>query len=65
MAGGILRTSSWKEGAMQQSHLHLSGVVGDGNGEEAGIFVVHVNEIDSAIWSKDRKSQSAPVEQIA
>jgi hypothetical protein len=50
---------------MQQSHLHLSGVIGNGNGKEAGIFVVDIGEIDSAIWSKDRESQSLPVEQIA
>ena len=33
---------------MEEGHLHFSGVIGNGDGEETGILVVHMDEIDAA-----------------
>jgi hypothetical protein len=64
LAGGFLGTRAGEKGAMEHGHLHFPGVIGDGDGEEAGILVVHVNKIDAVIRSKSREPQSLPVKQI-
>ena len=64
LAGGFLGTRAGEKGAMEHGHLHFPGVIGDGDGEEAGILVVHVDEIDAVVGSKGRQPQSLPVEQI-
>jgi hypothetical protein len=61
-AGSFLRTSAGKKGAMQESHLHLSAVAGNGDWKEASILVVHVNEIDALIGSKGREAEPLPME---
>jgi hypothetical protein len=40
---------------MEHGHLHFSGVIGNGDGEEAGILVVHMDEIDAVIRRKGRQ----------
>src|ERR1700677_3975029 len=52
MAGGLLGTSAGEKGPMEKSHLHFSGVVGDGGREEARILVIHMHEIDAVIRLK-------------
>ena len=39
---------------MEHGHLHFSGVIRYGDGEEAGILVVHVDEIDAVVGLKSR-----------
>ena len=64
LAGCFLGTSAGKERSMEHGQLHFPGVIGNGDGEEAGILVVHVDEIDAVIRFKGREPQSRPVKQI-
>ena len=64
MAGGFLGTSAGEKGPMEKGHLHFSGVIGNGDGKEAGILVIHMDEIDAVIRLKGREPQSLPVKQI-
>ena len=64
LAGSFLGTRAGEKRAMKHGHLHLSGVIGYGDGEEAGILVVHVDEIDSLEGRKGREPQPLPVEQV-
>ena len=61
VAGGFLRPSAGEKGSMEHSQLHFPGVIGNCDGEEAGIFVVHVDEIDALIRIKGREPKSLPV----
>src|ERR1700683_236156 len=64
VAGGFFGTSAWKKRTMQQSHLHFSGVIGNGDRKQTGILVVHMHEIDAAIRRKVRQSDPLPMEKI-
>ena len=64
LAGGFLGTSAGEKRAMEDGQLHFPGVIGNGDGEEAGILVVHVDEIDAVIRLKGREPQTLPVKQI-
>ena len=55
LAGGFLGTSAGEKRAMEHGHLHFSSVIGNSDGEEAGIFVIHVDEIDALIRIKGRE----------
>ena len=50
-----------EKGAMEEGHLRFSGMIGNGDGEEAGILVVHMDKIDVIVGSKGREPQSLPV----
>jgi hypothetical protein len=62
--GSFLRSSSREKGTVEHSELHFPCVIGNGDGEKAGILIVHVNEIDIVKRRKGRKSDPLPVEQI-
>ena len=64
LAGGFLGTRAGEKRAMEHGHLHFSGVIGYGDGEEAGILVVHVDEINAVVRREGRKPQPLPVDQI-
>ena len=64
LADGFLRTSPGEERPVEDGQLHLPGVIGNGDGEDAGILVVHVDEIDAAIRVKRGKSHALPVKQV-
>ena len=49
---------------MEHGHLHFSGVIGNGDGKEAGILVIHMDEIDAVIRSKGREPQPLPMKQV-
>jgi hypothetical protein len=63
-ARGFFRSGAWKERAMKQSHFHFSRMICNRDGEETGILVAHMDEVDSPIGSKGRQSQSRPAEQV-
>src|SRR5664280_2114433 len=63
-AGSFFRTSAWEKGAVEDGQLHFPSVIWNGDWEEAGIFVVHMDEIDIIIWIKGRETQTLPVKQI-
>ena len=64
LARRFFGTSAREKRSMEHGHLHFPGVIRNGNREEAGILVVHVNEIDALKFSKGREPQSLPVKQI-
>ena len=64
LAGGFFGARTGEERAMQQGHLHLSAVIRNSDGEEAGILVVHVDEIDAVVGSEGRKPEPLPMKQI-
>src|SRR5580658_1033819 len=45
LAGSFLGTCAVEERPMEHGQLHFSGVVGTGNWEEAGVLVIHMDEI--------------------
>ena len=62
LAGGFLRTSAGEKRSMEHGQLHFPGVIGNGDGEDAGILVVHMDEINAVIWCKGRQPDPLPVE---
>ncbi len=64
VARRFLRTSSGKEGSVQDGQCRLSRWIGNRDGEYAGILIVHVIEIDAVIRAKPGEPQTAPVEQV-
>src|SRR5664280_2749292 len=63
-AGSFLRTSAGEKGAVENGQLHFPSVIWNGDREEAGIFVVHMDEIDIIIRIKGSETQTLPVKQI-
>jgi len=55
VAGGFLGTSTEEKGSMEDGHLHFPGMVGNDDREEAGILVVHMDEIDALIRIKVKR----------
>ena len=47
---------------MEHGQLHFPGMIGNGDGKDAGILVVHVDKIDAVIWCKGRQPDSLPME---
>ena len=49
---------------MQHAQLHFPGMMWYSDGEDAGILVVHVDEINAVVRVKGGKPQSLPVKQV-
>jgi len=64
MAGGLLRTSAGQERPVEDGQLRVPGWIGNGDGEEAGVFVVHVGEFDALVRAEIREPQALPTEQV-
>ena len=64
LAGGFLGAGAGKKRTVEKSQLHLPGVIGNGDGEDAGVLVVHVDEINALKGFKGRQPDPLPVEQI-
>ena len=64
MAGGLLRTRAGKKWPVEHGHFRVPGGIRNGDGEEAGIFVIHVAEFDALLRCKGGKPQALPVEEI-
>ena len=64
LAGGILWPGALEKRSVEHSQLHFPAMVGDGGRENAGILVVHVDEIDAPVRSESRQSYPFPMEQI-
>ena len=62
--GGFLGAGAGKKRTVQEGQLHLPGVIGNGDGEDAGVLVVHVDEINTLKGFKGRQPDPLPVEQI-
>ena len=64
MAGGFLRTSAGEKRPVEDGHFRMPGWIRNGDGEQAGVFVVHVVEFDALIRAEAREPEALPVEQI-
>jgi hypothetical protein len=64
LASGFLRASAGKKRTVEKGQLHLPGVIGNGDGKDACVLVVHVNEIDALKGFKGRQPDPFPVKQI-
>jgi hypothetical protein len=64
LAGGFLRTGAGEKRPMNDGQLHLPGMIGYGDGEEAGVLVIHMDEINAIIRFEGSEAQTFPVKQI-
>ncbi len=64
LAGGFLGTGAEKKRSVKKGELHLSGVIGNGDGEDAGVLVVHIDEINALKGLEGRQPDPLPVKQI-
>jgi hypothetical protein len=64
VAGGLLRACAREERLVKDGQFCLPRWVTDGDGEEAGILVVHTAEVDAAVPPKVSKLQALPMEQV-
>ena len=64
LAGRFLGTSPGKERPVEDRHGRFPLRIGDGDGEDAGILVVHAVELDAVIRAEGRQPQTLPVEQV-
>ncbi len=64
LAGGLLRTGAREERPVKHRQLRMARRVGNGDGEEARILVVHVIERDATVRSKRREPETPPVDEI-
>ena len=64
MASGFLRTSAGEKRSVEDGQFRVPGWIGNGDGEEAGIFVVHVGEFDALIRAEGREPEALPVEEV-
>jgi hypothetical protein len=60
LAGGFLGAGAGKKRTVEKGQLHLPGVIGNGDGEDAGVLVVHVDEINALKGFKGSPARSAP-----
>ena len=61
---GFLGAGAGKKRTVEQGQLQLPGVIGNGDGEDAGVLVVHVGEINALKGFKGRQPDPFPMEQI-
>ena len=52
LAGGFLGKRAGKERPMKDGQLHFSGMIGNGDGEEAGVLVIHMDKVNAGIRFK-------------
>jgi hypothetical protein len=64
LARRFLRTSSRKEGSVQNGQRRSSSWIRNGNREYAGVLVVDIIEVDAVIWAEPREPKATPVEQV-
>ena len=64
VAGGFLRSGAGEKRPVEHAELRMPGGIRNGDGEEAGIFVIHVADVDALIQPKGREPQALPVEEI-
>src|SRR5271165_3887102 len=64
LAGNFLGTGAGEKRPMNDGQLHLSGMIGNRDGEEAGVLVIHMDEINAIIGFEGSEAQTLPVKQI-
>src|ERR1035437_9498309 len=64
VAGSLLRSRAGKKRSVEHAQLRVPGGIRNGEGKEAGIFVIHTPDVDALIRTKGREPQALPVEEI-
>ena len=64
LAGGFLGTGAGKKRTVKEGQLHFPCVIGNGDREDAGVLVVHMDKINALKGFKSRQSDPLPVKQI-
>ena len=64
VARGFFWTSSGEKRPVKNGHFRLSGWIWNDDGEETGVFVIHVAKFDALVRSKSGKPQTLPVEEV-
>jgi hypothetical protein len=64
LASGILRPGAGKERPVEHGQLRWPVWIRNGHGEETGVFVIHIVELDAPIRTKGCQSQTLPVEEV-
>jgi hypothetical protein len=49
MASGLFGTSAGEKRTVEDGQFRVPGWIGNGDGEEAGVFVVHFGEFDALV----------------
>jgi len=60
----IFRPSAGEKRPVKHGQFRVPGWIGNGDGEEAGIFVVHIGDFDAVIPAIGCEPQTLPVEEI-
>ena len=60
----MVGSSAGKKRSVQHGHLHFSSMIRHRDGKEAGVLVIHVDEINAVIRRKWSKPQTPPVKQV-
>jgi hypothetical protein len=47
---------------VKEGHLHFSRMIGNGDGEDAGVLVIQMDEINALVGFKPGQSEPLPVE---
>jgi hypothetical protein len=61
---GFLWTGAGKKRPVENGQLRLPGWIGNGDREEARVFVIHVVKFDTVIRTEGREPQTLPVEEV-
>ena len=64
LARGFLRASAGKKRPVKHGQFRVPGRVRDGDGKQAGIFVIHVVEFDALIRTESCEPQALSVEEV-
>ena len=64
VAGGFLRTGAGKKRPVEHGQFRMPEWIRNRDGEQAGVFVIHVADLDALIPTKSRKPHTLPMEEV-
>ena len=64
LSGSFLGPGAREKRPVNEGELHFPGMVGNGDREETGVLVIHMDEIDAVIRFEGHQPQPFPVKQI-
>jgi len=64
VAGGLLRTSAGEKRPVEHGQFRMSGWIRNGDGEQAGVFVIHVRRSRYLIPAKVARPTRWPMEEV-
>ena len=64
VAGGFLGTGAGKKRPVEHGQFRMPGWIRNGEGEQAGVFVIHVADLGTVISAKSREPHTLPMEEV-